>query len=77
MTENQAYQSPFSWRYGSAAMREIWSEYSTRLLWRKIWVALAEAQITYQLVTDLQLTELQGKALQVDLDRSFEIESMI
>ncbi len=77
MTENQAYQSPFSWRYGSPAMREIWSEYSTRLLWRKIWVALAEAQVAYQLVTDDQLVELKGKVLQVDLDRSFEIETSI
>ena len=37
------YLSPFTWRYGSPEMRQIWSEAHKRRLWRRIWVALAEA----------------------------------
>ena len=40
-----SYQSPFSWRYGSPEMRRIWGEENKRLIWRKLWVAMAEAQI--------------------------------
>ena len=35
------YLSPFTWRYGSQPMRQIWSEVHKRLLWRKLWVTLA------------------------------------
>ena len=44
------YQSPFSQRYGTEAMRAIWSERNKRLLWRKLWVALAEAQLELGIV---------------------------
>ena len=42
------YLSPFTWRYGSQAMRQIWSEVHKRLLWRKLWVTLAEVQAEYR-----------------------------
>ena len=38
----ETYLSPFTWRYGSPEMRQLWSEAHKRLLWRQIWVALAE-----------------------------------
>ncbi len=38
------YLSPFTWRYGSEEMRTIFSEVEKRAAWRRIWVALAEAQ---------------------------------
>ncbi len=74
MTDQTAYQSPFSWRYGSQEMRELWSVKGTRLLWRKIWTALAEAQIPFGLVTTEQAAELGSKASDLNLDRSFELE---
>ena len=40
---HDTYISPFSWRYGSPAMRDVWSLATQRRLWRKLWVALAEA----------------------------------
>ena len=75
--DNLTYQSPFSWRYGSADMRKIWSLYNTRFLWRKIWVALAEVQIGYGLVSSDQAAALKNKADQVDLSRSQEMESRL
>ena len=75
--EKLAYQSPFSWRYGSDEMRQVWSVYTTRSLWRKIWVALAEVQVEYGLVTDEQVVSLKSKAAEIDLGRSMELESQL
>jgi adenylosuccinate lyase len=41
---HDTYLSPFTWRYGSPEMRALWSEAAKRRLWRRIWVALAEAE---------------------------------
>ncbi len=71
------YQSPYSWRYGSEAMRRIWSEHNKRLLWRKIWVALAEAQAEFGLVTPEQVADLKRQAENIDIPRSLEIENEI
>ena len=43
---HDTYLSPFTWRYGSPEMRRLWSEAHKRQLWRRIWVALAEAERT-------------------------------
>ena len=73
----EIYQSPFSWRYGSAAMRQIWSEANKRLLWRKIWVALAEVQAEFGLVSSDQLNDLKQHAEKIDVGRALEIEAEI
>lgn len=74
MANQTRYQSPFSWRYGSKGIRDIWGVEKTRLLWRKIWVALAEAQVSYGLVTKEQAASLASQAAELDLKRSFELE---
>ncbi len=74
MTEKMTYTSPFSWRYGSPEMREIWSRRQTNLLWRKLWVDLSEVQMEYGLVSQLQIAELKKFADKLDLDRTDEIE---
>jgi adenylosuccinate lyase len=47
---------------------------NTRLLWRRIWVALAEAQTSYGLVNPQQVEDLAAKESDLNLPRSFEIE---
>jgi adenylosuccinate lyase len=71
------YQSPFTWRYGSDAMRRLWSEHNKRLLWRRIWVALAEVQSGYGLVTPEQAADLRAYAAEINLPRALEIEAEI
>jgi adenylosuccinate lyase len=73
----ESYQSPLSWRYGSPEMRVIWSEVQKRRLWRKIWVALAEIQASYGLVSSAQVDELLTHIDAVDIERAFEIEAEI
>ncbi len=77
MIKYTSYRSPFAWRYGSTDMREIWSRRQTNLLWRKLWVVLAEVESGYGLVTAAQLAELQQFSEQVNLDRTDQIEGVI
>jgi adenylosuccinate lyase len=77
MNTDQIYQSPFSWRYGSDALRQIWSENQKRKFWRKIWVALADVQSTFGLISPEQVAELRKYQDQVDLERSLEVEARI
>jgi adenylosuccinate lyase len=71
------YQSPYSWRYGSPAMRQVWSETNKRKLWRRLWVALAEVQAEFGLVNADQLADLRAHVELVDVPRALEIEAEI
>jgi len=71
------YQSPFSTRYGSTAMRGIWSEDQRRRLWRRVWLALAEAQAEAGLVTPAQVQDLQAHADTLNTERALAIETEI
>lgn len=75
--DHDTYLSPFTWRYGSHEMRGIWSQENKRRLWRRIWVALAEAQHEAGLVTAEQLADLRAHEDQVDIARAHEIEAEI
>ena len=74
---HDTFLSPFTWRYGSHEMRALWSQVHRRLLWRRVWVALATVQHRAGLVTADQLADLQAHQDHVDLVRAAEIESEI
>jgi adenylosuccinate lyase len=74
---HDTYLSPFTWRYGSPEMRALWSEAHKRRLWRRIWVALAEAERVAGLVTAEQVADLRAHQEDVDLARAHEIEAEI
>ncbi len=71
------YLSPFSWRYASQEMRSIWSEENKRLMWRRLWVALATVQAEYGLVSPSQLDDLKKSVNHVKVLRALEIEAEI
>jgi adenylosuccinate lyase len=77
MPDFDTYLSPFTWRYGTPAMRRLWSEINKRLLWRRIWVALAEVQAEFGLVTPEQAADLRLHMNEIDLPRALEIETEI
>ncbi len=77
MSAFEHYLSPFSWRYASEEMRRLWSETEKRRLWRKIWVALAQVQSEFGLVSEEQVKDLVEHAGQVDIERALEIEAEI
>lgn len=77
MADYSGYLSPFSWRYGSAAMRRLWSERHKRELWRKLWVSLAKVESEYGLVTSSQVAELELHAGDIDVEAALAIEAEI
>lgn len=77
MPNFETYLSPYTWRYGTPQMRKIWSEAHKRRLWRKIWVALAEVQEHFELVTNKQVADLRAHAQDIDIERALEIEAKI
>lgn len=68
------YISPFTWRYGSETMRQIWSEENKRRLMRRVWVALAAAQHKAGMVSAAQLADLQAHQNDINITRALEIE---
>ncbi len=75
MRNFESYQSPFSWRYGSPEMRSLWGEVNKRRLWRRLWVALAQAQVEFDLVTPAQVEELKAHAAEIDMDQALAVEA--
>lgn len=71
------YASPFSWRYGRAELRTLFSERERRRLWRAVWVALAQAQERSGLVTAEELADLQAHQNDIDIEAALEIEREI
>src|SRR3989338_5910651 len=69
-----SYLSPFTWRYGSSEMRYIFSENHKYELWRKIWVALAEVQSEFHLVSKEELLDLKKNEKNIHIDRILEFE---
>lgn len=74
---HETFLSPFTWRYGSDMMRALWSEAHKRRLWRRIWVALAEAQQAAGLVNAAQVEDLRAKQDDINLERAHAIEAEI
>jgi adenylosuccinate lyase len=77
MTQFDSYLSPFTWRYASEKMRRTWSETHKRELWRQIWLALAETQAQYGLVTPNEIADLRANVTAVDVAWALKIEAEI
>ncbi len=71
------YLSPLTWRYGSPEMRRIWSEVYRRRLWRRVWVALARAEMRAGLVTPEQVADLEAHVDDIDLAAALAVEQEI
>ena len=76
---HETFLSPFTWRYGSKEMRQLFSEKKYRAIWRRIWLALAEAQQQYGLLTKEELQNIRKYSTEsyIDLERAHEIEKEI
>ncbi len=63
------YESPFSSRYASPYMRELFSANTRYRTWRKLWVALARAEMELGLpITPEQVSELEAHETEIDYD---------
>jgi adenylosuccinate lyase len=72
---HETFLSPFTWRYGSDEMRRLWSQTHKRQLWRRLWVALAEAQQSVGLVNAEQVADLRAHQDEINIARAHELEA--
>jgi adenylosuccinate lyase len=75
--DDTTYASPFSWRYGRAELRELFSERERRRLWRAVWVALARSQSRSGLVSAAELADIAAHAGEIDIAAAHAIEREI
>ncbi|MBC8405478.1 MAG: adenylosuccinate lyase [Planctomycetes bacterium] len=72
------YVSPLAARYASPAMQENFSYRRRSLIWRDLWIALAEAE--HELGLDIsaeQIAELRAAREDIDFDRVAELERQL
>ena len=73
---HDSYTSPLETRYASREMRELFGDRRKHATWRRLWLALAEAQHELGLtqVTDAQLAQMREHLDDIDFDRAAEYE---
>lgn len=75
---NDTYRSPLESRYASKEMRAIWSPQRKFSTWRRIWLALAEAQRELGLsITQPQVDELRAHLDDIDFAAAEKYESKL
>ena len=72
------YESPLSSRYASERMQYIFSPDKKFSTWRKLWVALARAEMELGLpVTPEQVAELEAHITDIDYDKAAQYEKKL
>lgn len=75
---NQYYQSPLSLRYASKEMQEIFSNDKKFKTWRRLWIALAQAEQELGLdITDEQIEELIAHKDDINYDVAKKREALV
>ena len=76
--EGDTYRSPLGERYASRAMRETFSERRKFTTWRRLWIALAEAERDLGLpISAEQIAQLRAHVDDVDLAAAAEHEKRL
>ncbi len=78
MTDYSIYINPLTTRYASKEMQHAFSDEKRFKLWRKLWVALAEAEMELGLnVTQEQVDELKAYADDIDYELAAKFEKEV
>ncbi len=74
--DEHTWQSPLSTRYASAPMRANFSDQRRFTTWRRLWIALAEAQQELGLaIRPEQIEEMRAHVEDIDLERAARYEA--
>jgi adenylosuccinate lyase len=69
MNPHETYDNPLVTRYSSRAMAELWSAQRKFSTWRRLWVALAEAERALGLnISEGQIAELRSQVDHIDFE---------
>lgn len=76
MTDHDRYSSPLSERYASGAMVELWSPQRRHVTWRRLWLALAEAEreLGIESVTAEALQQMRAALDDIDFEAAATYE---
>ena len=75
---NEVYENPLCTRYASEEMKAVFSADVKFRTWRRLWIALAEAERELGLpITEEQIAELKEHAGDIDYTRAAEYESKL
>ncbi|HEX6629184.1 MAG TPA: adenylosuccinate lyase [Gemmatimonadaceae bacterium] len=75
---NNRYSSPLAERYASQAMLELWSPATRYGLWRRLWLALAEAERELGVdIPDEAIREMRGNLDNIDFESVARYEKKI
>ena len=78
MSDHNSYESPFCTRYASKEMQYVFSADKKFTTWRKLWVALARAEMKLGLpVTEEQVKELEAHVNDIDYKAAEEREKLV
>lgn len=78
MLDNSVYQNPLITRYASKAMAENFSDEKRFILWRKLWIALAESEMELGLnITKEQIDEMKKYAEDINFDVAEKYEKQV
>ena len=78
MTEHDTYQNPLVTRYASRAMAELWSSQRKFSTWRRLWVALAEAERALGLpISETQIVALSAQVDDIDFEAARRYEQRL
>ena len=76
MSDQDRYVSPLATRYASPAMQRLWGAATRVGLWRRLWIALAEAERELGLAIPAEAIEqMRAHAGEVDFARAAEYEA--
>lgn len=75
MEDHSVYSNPLIARYASPAMAELWGNQRRFSTWRRLWIALAEAEKELGLpITDEQLSEMRDHESNIDFAQAATYE---
>jgi adenylosuccinate lyase len=73
---HEVYENPLCVRYASGEMKRVFSDDVKFRTWRRLWIALAEAECELGLpISEAQIAELRAAAEKIDYDRAAAYES--
>jgi adenylosuccinate lyase len=76
MSEPTGYRSPLGSRYASPAMQQLWGAPHRAAVWRRVWLALADAERALGLdIPDVALQQMRAHLDDTDLDAVRRYES--
>ena len=76
LNDNRTYETPLNSRYASDEMKFLFSSQKKFSTWRRLWIALAEAERELGLeISQQQIDEMKAHVEDIDFEKAAEYEA--